>query len=122
MQTDHANYLLVVTRTACVLYQILSDSAARMCSYIINARKKQSRRENKYSYKLRYYFTTARIQVLSKPVREDKKEAVEQHMDSTADHLTTTATAMKKPSMDTEVLVCIGDSRGFVHMNTLYLK
>ena len=40
IQTDHANYLVVVTRTACILYLIQKEQAKRVCSYLVNARKK----------------------------------------------------------------------------------
>ena len=69
LQTEHANYLIVVTRTACLLYLVLSTEAKRVCSYIVNARKQRTRGQNKYSYNLRYYFTTAKVLIMSQPQR-----------------------------------------------------
>lgn len=67
IKTDHANYLLVVTRTACVLYSVGSDQVKRLCSYLVNARKKPKKKkhDNKYSYNVRYYFTSAKVQLLN---------------------------------------------------------
>jgi len=125
LQTDYANYLVVVSRTACLLYLVLDAEAKRVCSYIVNARKQRKRGENKYSYNLRYYFTAAKVVVLSQPLSQEKKptEVIDQtQAETTEHHLSTTVTAIKKPVQDTVVLVTMGDSRGFVHMNTLYLK
>lgn len=67
IKTDHAAYLVVVTRTACILYHILSDQQKRICSYIVNARKKPQRKkhDNKYSHNVRYYFTSATVTVVN---------------------------------------------------------
>jgi len=42
---------------------VLKDTVKRLCSYLINARKKPQKRkyDNKYSYNVRYYFTTAKV-------------------------------------------------------------
>lgn len=66
IKTDHANYLVVVTRTACLLYLVQKEAVKRVCSYIVNARKKPKKKknENKYSYNVRYYFTSAKITVV----------------------------------------------------------
>lgn len=68
VKTDHAVYLVVVTRTACILYLIGCGITKRVCSYIVNARKKPQNRkkyDNKYSYNVRYYFTSAKVTVLA---------------------------------------------------------
>lgn len=63
IKTEHANYLIVVTRTACVLYLVQKEQVKRLCSYLVNARKKPKKKkhDNKYSYNVRYYFTSAKI-------------------------------------------------------------
>ena len=62
--------MIVVTRTACILYLIQKESAKRVCSYIVNARKspKKEKHENKYSYNLRYYFTSAKVTIVENGV------------------------------------------------------
>jgi hypothetical protein len=72
IKTDHANYLVVVTRTACILYLIQKESAKRVCSYLVNARKKPKKKknENKYSYNVRYYFTCAKITLIESTIKK----------------------------------------------------
>ena len=67
IRTEHANYLIIVTRTACLLYLVQKDQAKRVCSYLVNARKKPKKKkhDNKYSYNVRYYFTSAKITALT---------------------------------------------------------
>lgn len=67
IKTDHANYLLVVTRTACILYLVQKECVKRLCSYLVNARKKPKKKkhDNKYSYNVRYYFTSAKVMSLN---------------------------------------------------------
>lgn len=66
LKTEENKYLIVVTRTSCILYQILPAGVKRLCSYLINARKKpkKAKHDNKYSYNVRYYFTCAKIQIV----------------------------------------------------------
>lgn len=77
IRTEHASYLVVVTRTACILYLVLKDATKRVCSYIVNARRKPKKKknENKYSYNVRYYFTTAKVTLVAN-TEEGYKEPV----------------------------------------------
>ena len=63
IETEKADYLIVVTRTSCVLYSLHEDGVRRMTSYLINSRKKPFRsiEENKFSYNVRFYFTSAKV-------------------------------------------------------------
>ena len=63
IETDKADYLIVVTRTSCVLYSLHVDGVRRMTSYLINSRKKPYRtiEENRFSYQVRFYFTSAKV-------------------------------------------------------------
>ena len=63
IETEFADYLVVVTRTSCVLYSLHEDGVRRMTSYLINSRKKpyRSSEENRYSYSVRFYFTSAKV-------------------------------------------------------------
>ncbi len=63
IETSKADYLIVVTRTSCVLYSLLEDGVRRMTSYLINSRKKpyRSQEENRFSYSVRFYFTSAKV-------------------------------------------------------------
>ncbi len=67
INSPHANYLIVTTRTGCLLYLIQASQAKRLCSYIINARKNSCKKknDNKYSHNVRYYFTSAKVTVVS---------------------------------------------------------
>jgi hypothetical protein len=58
---------VVVTRTACILYLIQKEQAKRVCSYLVNARKKPQKKkhDNKYSYNVRYYFTSAKVTLIT---------------------------------------------------------
>lgn len=63
IDTEQADYLVVVTRTSCVLYSLHVDGVRRMTSYLLNSRKKPYRsvEENMFSYSVRFYFTAAKI-------------------------------------------------------------
>ena len=63
METARSDYLIVVTRTSCILYSLLDDGVRRMTSYLINSRKKPYRSldENRFSYSVRFYFTAAKV-------------------------------------------------------------
>ena len=63
IETDRADYLVVVTRTSCVLYSLSVDGVRRMTSYLLNSRKTAYRRTevNRYSYQVRFYFTSAKV-------------------------------------------------------------
>lgn len=63
IETEKADYLIVVTRTSCVLYSLHIDGVRRMTSYLINSRKKPYRMidENRFSYQVRFYFTSAKV-------------------------------------------------------------
>jgi len=63
IETAKFDYLVVVTRTSCVLYTLLEDGVRRMTSYLINSRKKpyRSLEENRFSYSVRFYFTSAKV-------------------------------------------------------------
>ena len=73
IETELADYLVVVTRTACVLYLLQDDGVKRMTSYLINARKKPYRQKhtNRYSYAVRFYFTSAKIVKAEDETEED---------------------------------------------------
>ena len=72
VETDIADYLIVVTRTSCVLYSLHQDGVRRMTSYLINARRQpySAKFSNKFSYAVRFYFTSAKI------VKETEEETV----------------------------------------------
>jgi len=63
VETARSDYLIVVTRTSCVLYALLEDGVRRMTSYLINSRKRPYRSldENRFSYSVRFYFTAAKV-------------------------------------------------------------
>eukprot|EP00347_Sterkiella_histriomuscorum_P005755 403355392 len=198
IKTEHATYLIVVTRTACVLYLVQKEQVKRLCSYLVNARKKPKKKkhDNKYSYNVRYYFTSAKITPLSSTniqpnqpgptgkrllsknlnqtssynnnayLQEDNSNLLNQNnIDNSGEptHIgnsnlngsstqqqqlqflpvqqhgsnmnlnvsgaregnysnTKIVDTMGTKIKDTVVLVCLGDSRGFVHMNHLILK
>lgn len=63
VETARSDYLIVVTRTSCILYSLLDDGVRRMTSYLINSRKKPYRSldENRFSYSVRFYFTAAKV-------------------------------------------------------------
>ena len=63
IDTERADYLVVVTRTSCVLYSLHEDGVRRMTSYLINSRKRPYRtiEENRFSYQVRFYFTSAKV-------------------------------------------------------------
>ena len=63
IETSRADYLIVVTRTSCILYSLHEDGVRRMTSYLINSRKKPyiSTEENRFSYSVRFYFTSAKV-------------------------------------------------------------
>jgi len=63
IETARNDYLIVVTRTSCVLYALFEDGVRRMTSYLINSRKRpyRSLEENRFSYSVRFYFTSAKI-------------------------------------------------------------
>lgn len=52
-----------MTRTSCILYLLQDDGVKRMTSYLLNSRKKpyRAKHANKYSYAVRFYFTSAKI-------------------------------------------------------------
>ena len=74
--TENGSYVLVVTRTACLLYLVLETCVKRLCSYIVNARKKPKKKkhENKFSYNVRYYFTSAKTQILYNSTQKTSKK------------------------------------------------
>jgi hypothetical protein len=61
--TDAADYLIVTTRTSCVLYLLCSTGIVSLTGYYINARKSNTYELSmrKYSYNTRYYFTTCMV-------------------------------------------------------------
>ena len=63
VETARSDYLIVVTRTSCILYSLLEDGVRRMTSYLLNSRKKPYRSldETKFSYSVRFYFTAAKV-------------------------------------------------------------
>ena len=63
--TMKSDYLVVTTRTSCILYLIQEDVVKRICAYFLNAKKMRlgnSGSKSKYSYSSRYYFTTVKIE------------------------------------------------------------
>lgn len=46
-----------------MLYHVQKEGVKRLCSYLVNARKKPQKKkhDNKFSYNVRYYFTSAKI-------------------------------------------------------------
>jgi hypothetical protein len=65
--TEAADYLIVTTRTSCVLYLLCLSGIVSLTGYYINARKSNRYDLNmhKYSYNTRYYFTTCMVQPLT---------------------------------------------------------
>jgi len=136
----------------------MSDNVKRLCSYLVNARKKPKKKkhDNKYSYNVRYYFTSAKIVSLSATQSSEIASNIQakrgsqfsymgEYPDSTmiggatnlrgdaedrerlmsgagAGQATKIMDTMGMKIRDTVALVCLGDSRGFVHMNHLILK
>ena len=59
--------MLIVYRTASLLYKVLPDRIERLCTYSLNPRKSPAYKNdsnNKYSNNSRFYFTSARIELL----------------------------------------------------------
>ena len=139
----------------------MKEQAKRVCSYLVNARKKPKKKknENKYSYNVRYYFTSAKVtlldsqtviqyfhrqsEVLQKKHTGAHKSEIKTDTTTTQVEMTTGLTVNQTTSqvdaidsilnatvkvagstkpIETVALVCLGDSRGFVHMNHLILK
>ena len=77
IETERADYLIVVTRTSCVLYSLHEDGVRRMTSYLINSRKKPYRsvEENRFSYQVRFYFTSAKVVKALEEQAEQKRNA-----------------------------------------------
>ena len=67
MLTRLNTYLIVVYRTASLLYQVKGDRVERVCAYFLNSKKCPAHKHdvnNKYSNNSRFYFTSARIELL----------------------------------------------------------
>ena len=62
IKTNQNNYLLVVYRSAALVYQIHRERVERLCSYILNSRKTPNYKDgNSFSSHLRFYFTSAKV-------------------------------------------------------------
>lgn len=63
-----------------------------MCSYLVNARKKPKKKknENKYSYNVRYYLTSAKVTLIESPHKTFVKPKTESNIDTTSMHFETT--------------------------------
>lgn len=64
-ETVKSDYLVVATRTSCILYLIQEDVVKRMCAYFLNARKMQQGNAGskaRFSYSSRYYFTAVKLE------------------------------------------------------------
>ena len=74
IETEKADYLIVVTRTSCVLYSLHVDGVRRMTSYLLNSRKRPYRtiEENRFSYQVRFYFTSAKVVKAVEDVPDDQ--------------------------------------------------
>lgn len=67
VKTATSNFLLIVYRTASLLYEVLGDRIERLSTYNLNPRKSPAYKNdtnNKYSNHSRFYFTSARIELL----------------------------------------------------------
>ena len=67
MQTRLNTYLIVVYRTACMLYQVKGDRVENICAYLLNSKKCPAHKHdvnNKYQNNSRFYFTSARVELL----------------------------------------------------------
>ena len=157
-KTKDFQYLVVTTRTSCILYRVLlkveSPRVEKICGYYINAKRKLSRSKqtSKYNNNFRFYFTSAKISELRSVSKTEVKKLVagttftglldntegvsfenhevsEIHQKSKAESahdervLTTRVIDTAREKIRQEVLlVCLGDSKGYLHFNHLYIE
>lgn len=63
--TNAADYLVVVTRTTCILYLLCSTGLEPMTCYFLNAKKSPHKVHGEcvYQYRDRFYFTASQVQM-----------------------------------------------------------
>lgn len=157
-KTAEFQYLVVTTRTSCILYKVFLGVAEpfveKVWGYYINAKRMEnvSRHSSKFNNNFRFYFTSAKITELRAISKTEVKKMVagttftglldntegvsfENHdiseiNDKTKDDdykpdqaLTTRVIDTTRERIRQEVLlVCLGDSKGYLHFNHLYIE
>jgi hypothetical protein len=77
IKTLENSYVLIVYRTASILYRVLPESLEKVTTYIINSKKNPSYKADlntKHQNNSRFYFTSARIKTLYNETAMEKYE------------------------------------------------